>query len=102
MVSRWRSRLWHRLTLVLAGLIAFVTAIAAVAVNQLAMGVKLGIGAIIFLREVHRRLRADLEHVGHNRNPIPFYLVFVPVLLVTFRATVLPRAAGITRSRYNP
>ena len=41
----------------------------------------------------------DSEHVGYNRNPIPFYLVCVPLVLVAFRATVLPRAAGWSRDR---
>ena len=99
MVSRRRSRLWRRLALVLAGLVAFVITITAVSMNQLAIGVLLGVGAIILLRTAYRRSRTDSEHVGHKRNPIPFCLVCVPLILVTFRATVLPRAAGWSRDR---
>lgn len=99
MVNRRRSRLWHKLTLVLAGLVAFVITITAVSVNQLAIGVMLGVGAIILLRKAYGRSRADLDKVGHKRNPIPFYLVCVPLILVTFRATVLPSAAAWSRDR---
>jgi hypothetical protein len=99
MVSRRRARLWHRLALVLAGLVAFVITITAVSVNQLAIGVMLGVGAIPLLRTAYVRSRADLDHAGHKGNPIPFYLVCVPLILVTFRVTVLPSAAGWSRDR---
>lgn len=99
MFGRRQSRLWRRLALVLAGLVALVITIAAAAVNQLAIGVMLGVGAALLLRTAYRRSRTDWEHVGHKRNPIAFYLVCVPLILVTFRATVLPRAAGWSRDR---
>lgn len=99
MVSRRRSRLWHRLALVLGGLVAFVITIAAASLNRLATGVILGVGAILLLRTAYRRSRADSEHIGHKENPIPFCLVCVPLILVTFRATVLPLAAGWSRDR---
>jgi hypothetical protein len=99
MVSRRRFKLWYRLALALAGLVAFVITIGAVAVNQLAIGVMLGVGAVIFLRTVIRRSRTALERVGHERNPIPYYLVCVPLILVTFRATALSRAADWSRDR---
>jgi len=99
MVSRRRSRLWHRLALALAGLVAFVITIAAVAVNQLAIGMLLGVGAIILLRTAYRRSLTYSEPVDHTRTATPFYLVCVPLILVTFRATVLPRAAGWSRDR---
>jgi hypothetical protein len=99
MVSRRRPRLWHRLALALGGLVAFVITIAAVSMNQLAMGVMLGAGAILLLRTAYRRSRTDSEHIGHKENPIPFCLVCVPLILVTFRITVLPRAAGWSRDR---
>jgi hypothetical protein len=99
MFSRRRTGPWRRLTLVLAGLVAFVATISAVSVNQLAVGVMLGVGAILALRTAYRRWRADGEHVDLRRNPIPLCLVCVPLLLVTFRATVLPRAAGWSRDR---
>lgn len=99
MVNRRRSNLWYRLTLVPAGLIVFITVLAAVAVNQLAMGVMLGIIAIMFLRDIHRRMRANMEAVDKTRNAIPLCLAFVPVVLVAFIASVLPRAAEWSRDR---
>ena len=99
MFSRRRTRLWRRLALVLAGLLAFVITFAAVSVNQLALGVLLGVGSMMALRTASRRSRADWEHVDDRRSPIPFCLVCVPLILLTFRATVLPRAAGWSRDR---
>ena len=99
MVNRRRSKLWCGLALVLAGLVAFVITSTAVSKNQLAMGVTLGVGAIILLRTAYRQSRSDWAHVAHKRNPIPFCLVCVPLILVTFRATVIPRAAGWSRDR---
>jgi hypothetical protein len=99
MVSRRRSKLWHRLELALGGLVAFVITIAAVSMDQLAMGVMLGVGAILLLRTGYRRPRTDWERIGHRENPIPFCLVCVPLILVGFRATVLPRVAGWSRDR---
>ena len=66
MVNRRRSRLWHRLALVLGGLVAFVITIAAVSMNQLALGVVLAVGAILFLLTAYRRWRTDSEHIGHS------------------------------------
>lgn len=99
MASRRRSRLWHRLALVLAGLVALVMIVGAASMNQLAVGVMLGVGAILLLWTAYRRSRTDSEDVGHRRNPIPFCLVGVPLILVTFRGTVLPRAADWSRDR---
>lgn len=99
MVSPRHSRLWRRLALVLAGVVAFVIAITAVSVNALSIGVMLGVGAMILLRTAYRRARADLDQVGQERSPIPFYLVSVPLILVTFQATALPRAAAWSRDR---
>jgi len=98
-VNRRRSRLWSGLALALAGLVTFVITIAAVSMNQLAVGVMLAGGATLLLRSVHRRSRTDSEQIGHKGNRIPFYLVCGPLILVTFRATVLPRAAGWSRDR---
>lgn len=97
MVSGGRARLWYRLALALAVIIVFVTTLAAVAVNQLAMGMILGFGGIIFLRCAHRRSLAGTERSYEGRNPVAIYLAFVPVLLVTFIVTLLPRAAEWSR-----
>jgi hypothetical protein len=59
-----RFRLWRALALVLAGLVALVVAVGAVAINQLAMGVMLGAGAIVLLRTGFERARAASENAG--------------------------------------
>jgi hypothetical protein len=99
MISRRRSGLWRRVTLVLAGLIAFVTAVSAVAVNQLAVGVMIGIGAAAFIWRAYCRMQPDLVRVDDGRNSLPLRLALLPVLLVAFEATVLPRAAEWSRDR---
>jgi hypothetical protein len=98
-VNPRRSGLWCTLSLVVSGFIAFVIAAAAVSVNQLSLGVMLGVGALIVLRTAYRRSRGDVKHVARKLNRIPFSLVCVPLVLVTFRTTVLPRAAGWSRDR---
>jgi len=85
--------------LVLFGLIVFVAVGAAVAMNQPSMGVMLGIVAIVFLRYTYLRMQSNMERVDKTRNSIPLCLVFVPVVLVGFIATVLPRAAQWSRER---
>lgn len=99
MINRRQSRLWHRTALVLAGLIAFVTAVSAVAVNQLAIGVILGIGAAAFIWRAYRRVRVGSLPVDDGGYSLPFRLALLPILLVTFDATVLPRAAQWSRDR---
>jgi hypothetical protein len=99
MVNRRRSRLWYGLTLVLGGIVAFVITAAAMSMNQLTMGVMIGVGAILLLRAGFRRSRTDSERIGRRVNPIAFCLVCVPLILVAFRATVLPRAADWSRDR---
>lgn len=99
MVGRSRSELWHRLALVLGGMVAFVITIAAASMNQLALGVLLGVGAIYLLRAARRRTRSEPESIGSRRRSIPIFLVGVPLILVTFRSTVLPLAADWSRNR---
>lgn len=99
MINRRQSRLWHRIALVLAGLIAFVTAVSAVAVNQLTIGVIIGIGGAALSWRAYSRMQADLVRVDGGRNSLPFRLALLPILLVTFEATVLPRAAEWSRDR---
>lgn len=98
-VNSRRSKLWQRFTLLLVGLMAFVAATAAVAVNQLAIGVILGVGGIALMRAIRRRIRADIERADDTPDPSPLYLACVPVLLVAFMVAVLPRAAGWSRDR---
>jgi hypothetical protein len=99
MVSRRRSSLWHRLTLGLAGLMVFVAALAAVSVNHLAMGAILGIAGIMFLRDTYRGTQATTERAEKTRHAIPLHVAIVPVVLVAFIASVLPRAAEWSRDR---
>src|SRR3712207_6262734 len=79
MINCRRSALWHRLALMLAGLVAFTITSTLVFGNQLAMGAIIGVGAIIHLRTLYQRSRVDLAHVGRKRNPVSWYLVSVPV-----------------------
>jgi hypothetical protein len=99
MVTPQRSRLWHRVTLAMGGIIALAAAIAAVAVNQLAIGVIVGVGGVAFVLRAHRRMQADLVRVGEGRNLIPAIVACVPVLLISFQSAVLPRAAEWSRDR---
>ncbi len=99
MISRGRSRLWYRVTLALAGLIAMLGAISAASVNQLALGVMIGFGGLAFIWRVHSRMQADVVRVHDRRSSLPFRIALVPVALVTFEATVLPRAAEWSRDR---
>jgi len=83
MVRPRRSRLWRRIALVSAGLVAFVITVSAMSVNQLSIGVMLGVGAVVLLRTLDRRWQADLVHVSHKGTSIHFTLVCVPLILVT-------------------
>jgi hypothetical protein len=94
-----RARLWHRLALGLGGLVVVVTVIAAVAVNQLTLGVLLGVGGIVALQCARRRSRRDAARLEAAWNPAPVPLVVVPVLLAAFAVTALPRAAAWSRAR---
>lgn len=96
LVNRLRARLWRQLTLALAGLAALVTAVAAVAVNQLAMGVLIGTGALLGLWQAHRRSNA-LDASGQTS--VPALLVVLPVFLATFQTTLLRPAADWSRDR---
>lgn len=99
MVNPSRARLWRRLALALGGLVALLITFAAVSTNQLSIGVMLGVGAVLLLRTAYRRSQTDSERIGHERSLFPFCLVCVPLILVTFRAAVLPRAAAWSRDR---
>jgi hypothetical protein len=96
-INPGRSGLWRRVALALAGLVGFVITISAVSVDMLALGVLLGLWSILLVRTASRRLRADRAVGGHAR--VAFSLVWLPLILVTFRATVLPRAADWSRDR---
>lgn len=99
MVSRNRSSLWRRLTVGLAGLVVFVAVVSAVSVNQLAMGALLGLASTMFLRAAVRGMRANSEHAERTRLATPLYLAIIPVVLVAFISSVLPRAAEWSRDR---
>ncbi len=97
--SRQRARLWHRLALVLAGFVAIVSAVAAAAVNQLALGVMLGLATILGIRAAYRRTLADLPGGEGRLAFLPPVLVCVPVVLVGFVVIAMPRAAEWSRDR---
>jgi hypothetical protein len=99
LVSKRHSRLWCRLTLVSAGLVACLGALSATSANQLALGLMLGVGSIASIRTMHRRMLSHVEQVSPRRYRIGVYLVCVPLILVGFRSAVLPRAAVWSRDR---
>jgi len=96
-VSRRRARLWHRLASVITGFIAFVSAVAAVAENQFAFGVVLGLVIILGIRAAHRRTLADIQ--SSDGRGVALALVCVPLVLVGFIAVAIPRAAEWSRDR---
>lgn len=98
-VSCRRARLWHRLAFMMAGFIVFVTTVAAVAVNNLAFGVILGLVAILGIQAAYLRTPADLQRVDGPRSSFPLLLVCIPVVLVGFIMVALPRAADWSRDR---
>ncbi|MCL4789039.1 MAG: hypothetical protein KJ070_19970 [Verrucomicrobia bacterium] len=98
-VTPRHARLWNGLTWVVAGLVVMVIALSAVAVNHMAMGVILGIGVFIPLRLLRRQVQAEIERTEGVRHRLALYLTVVPLLLVTFVATVLPRASAWSRDR---
>lgn len=99
MVSRKRSSLWHRLTVGLAGLVVFVAVVSAVSVNHLALGAILGLTGVMFLRAAFRGTRANTEHTDTTWLATPLYLAIIPLALVAFISSVLPRAAERSRDR---
>jgi hypothetical protein len=99
LASRRGARLWHRLALVTCGFIALLIAIAAAAVNSLALGVLLGLLAIIGVRAAHARTLADLQRADGRGTGPPLALVCVPLVLVAFAIVAMPRAAAWSRDR---
>lgn len=99
MVSRRRSRLWATLALSLAALTTVIVSFAAVADNQLALGVLVGTVAITLVWRAYGRVRSESEREIDGRARVARFLVLAPILLVTFRTTVLPAAAARSRSR---
>jgi hypothetical protein len=93
------STRWRRVALAVAALIAVVIAIAAASMNQLVLGILLGGGTIAGSWAAYRQARPEPQHAGHRRTPVPFLLVAVPLVLVTFRLAALPPAADWSRDR---
>jgi hypothetical protein len=82
-----------------AALIAVVIAVSAASMNQLVLGILLGGGTIAGSWAAYRHVRPGPERARQSRTPVPFLLVAVPVVLVTFRLTALPHAADWSRDR---
>lgn len=99
MVSRKRSSLWHRLTVGLAGLVVSVAVVSAVSANQLSLGLVLGLAGIMFLRAAFRETRDNKDYTDTKWRAMPLYLAIIPVVLVAFISSVLPRAAEWSRDR---
>lgn len=94
-----RLRLWRRLGSVLAGTVVLVMSVSAIAVNQTALGVILGLSTLALLRSLLRRLHADSKCIDGVRRHVAVCLMVVPVVLVMFATTALPRAAVWSRNR---
>lgn len=99
LTSRGRDSMWRRLASVAAALVMSVAALAAVSMNQLALGVVVGVGAFALLRVAGRRSPDDIERGASIRNPLPYCLVSVPLILSAFQGIVLPRVADWSRAR---
>ncbi|MBL8294946.1 MAG: hypothetical protein JNN08_24085 [Bryobacterales bacterium] len=99
LASRRRERMWRRLTRVAAALVVFVAALAAISMNQLALGAVVGVGAFALLRVAGRRSRDSIERGPPIPSPLPFCLVSVPLVLGAFQGIVLPRVADWSRDR---
>lgn len=99
LVSRRRARFWLKLALVFAGFVAFLSAVAAVAVNHLALGVILGLVTSLGIQAAYRRTLAELQRGAGRRTTLPLALVCVPIVLVGFVTVAMPRVADWSRDR---
>jgi hypothetical protein len=98
-VSPRRAKLWHSLVWAVAGLLVIVIVISAVAVNQLALGVILSLGAFALVHVLGGPARADIGRTDGVRHRPGVYLIVVRVLLVAFALAVVPSAAAWSRDR---
>ena len=99
MVDPLRSPTWCRLSLVLTGVVALVAAVAAAAVNQVALGILIGGGALVFLRRARAWPRGEIRFGGRRSHPIALRILLVPPLLAACAIVLLPRAADWSRDR---
>lgn len=99
LASRRRARLWHRLAMVIAGVIGFLSTVAAAAVNHLAFGIVLGVVILLGIRAANRRTIEALQHGDGGGISLPLALVIVPVALTGFIVVAMPRAADWSRNR---
>jgi hypothetical protein len=99
LTSRQRAQLWRSIALGLSATVACVFSLSLISVNQLSLGVLLGIGAGVSLRTLYRRSPTDSELAARGRALLPLFLSFAPLILVAFRTTVLPSAANASRDR---
>lgn len=68
-------------------------------INQLALRVVVGLSATSFLWRLRRRMRVDFAGLAGSQMRISLCLLTIPLLLLAFQATVLPRAASWSRDR---
>ncbi len=99
LVNRRRVCSWHKLATVVTVFLALVSAVAAVAVNHLALGVILGLVTILGIQAAYRRTRANIQSGAGESATLPLALVCVPVVLVGFVTLAMPRAANWSRDR---
>lgn len=98
-INPTRSYLWIKLTLGLAAVIVFVLTIAAIAVNQLALGFIIGTLCGLLLLRAQQFVRDDPAYVVGRATRLPFLLMAIPIILLTFRTVVLPTMAEWSRTR---
>jgi hypothetical protein len=99
LLSPHRSPTWWKLSLLLTGLVVLIAALAAVAVNQLALGILIGATAFYFLLRARAWKASALGGNARRPNAIALRMVLVPTLLVALATAVLPRAADWSRDR---
>jgi hypothetical protein len=93
------STIWRRAALAVAVIVALAIAGAAASMNQLVLGVVLGSGVIAGSWTAFRQARPDADAERRRHMPIPFLLLGLPLVLVTFRLAAVPPAADWSRDR---
>ena len=98
MVSPRNHRTWRRIGVTLAGLVVLIGSLAAASVNQLSLGILLGTGGMVLVRNLLLSLRSSANDVVLSRRLAVTFTV-VPLVLVGFMIFALPRAAAWSRDR---
>lgn len=98
-IDRRRDRLWYSLTRAAVGLLALLTAAAAVAANQATLGIGFAVAVLLPLWSSRRRRDPVSPAPRAAARWFPSLLVIAPLLLVAFSGLVVPRTAAWSRDR---